>query len=130
MTSGLERRSPGWAPALRSSIGLASAALAHMLFGDVQFSTALALLVGAIPGVLVGAHLSSRAPDRVLRPLLVAILTASAMKLLDVPTGFTVVAVAIALVPAWAVFVRPTLQPRTQRAPIRQVASLGDESTA
>jgi uncharacterized membrane protein YfcA len=87
---------------------VASAALAHLLFGDVQFSTAAALLVGAVPGVLVGAHLSSQAPDRVLRPLLVGILTASAMKLLDVSTGLTVVAVGVALVPAWLVFVRPT----------------------
>jgi uncharacterized protein len=84
---------------------VASAALAHLLFGEVQFATALALLVGAVPGVLAGAHLSSRAPDRVLRPLLVAILCASAMKLLDVSTAVTVGVVAIALVPAWLVFV-------------------------
>jgi hypothetical protein len=43
----------------------------------------------------------------VLRPVLVAILCASAMKLLEVPTAWTVVAVALALVPAWVVFVRP-----------------------
>jgi hypothetical protein len=66
----------------------------------------------------------------VLRPLLVAILTASAMKLLDVPTGYTVVAVAVALAPAWWVFVRPTLRTRAPQTPVRQVASLGDESTA
>jgi uncharacterized membrane protein YfcA len=93
---------------------VASAALAHVLFGDVQFATAGALLIGAVPGVLVGAHLSSQAPDRVLRPLLVAILTASAMKLLDVPTALTVVAVGVALVPAWLVFVRPTLRRAAQ----------------
>jgi uncharacterized membrane protein YfcA len=86
---------------------VASAAIAHLLFGEVQFDTALALLIGAVPGVWVGAHLSSRASDRVLRPLLVAILCASALKLLEVPTWLTVIGVALSLVPAWAVFVRP-----------------------
>jgi hypothetical protein len=85
---------------------VASAAVAHVLFGDVQFSTAVTLLIGAIPGVLLGAHFSSRASDRVLRPTLVGILTASALKLLDASTGVTVLAVVLALVPAWWVFVR------------------------
>jgi uncharacterized membrane protein YfcA len=86
---------------------VASAAVAHLIFGDVQFATAGALLVGAIPGVLLGAHWSSRASDRVLRPLLVGILSASALKLLDVSTALTVLGVAVAMVPAWLVFVRP-----------------------
>jgi hypothetical protein len=42
----------------------------------------------------------------VLRPVLVAVLTASALKLLDVPTWATAFGVAAALVPAWVVFVR------------------------
>lgn len=85
---------------------VASAAFAHLLFGDVRFDTALALIVGALPGVWIGAHLSARASDRILRPLLVAILTASAAKLLDAPTSMTVALVAVALVPAWWVYVR------------------------
>jgi uncharacterized membrane protein YfcA len=85
---------------------VASAAVAHLIFGDVRFDTALWLLVGALPGVWVGAHLSARASDRVLRPLLVAILVASSLKLLDVATVWTAAAVAAALVPAWFVFVR------------------------
>jgi hypothetical protein len=40
------------------------------------------VLLGAVPGVYLGARLSSRAPDRVLRPLLVVALTSSALKLL------------------------------------------------
>lgn len=93
---------------------VASAAVAHLMFGDVRFDTALALIVGALPGVWIGAHLSARASDRILRPLLVAILTASAAKLLDAPTSVTVALVAATLVPAWFVFVRrPTV-----RAPV------------
>ena len=55
---------------------VASAAVAHLFFGDVHFDTAGMLLLGAIPGVLIGAHLSTRASDRMLRPVLVVILTA------------------------------------------------------
>ena len=39
------------------------------------------LLVGAIPGVLAGGRLSSRAPDRLVRPALVMVLAAPGLKL-------------------------------------------------
>src|SRR5262249_48451603 len=37
-----------------------SAAFGHLLFGDVKLGLTLALLLGAIPGVLLGALISSR----------------------------------------------------------------------
>jgi uncharacterized protein len=83
-----------------------SAAVAHLFFGDVQFDTAGILLIGAIPGVLLGAHLSARASDRVLRPALVVILTASAAKLLHASTALTALAVLLAFGMGWWVFVR------------------------
>ena len=43
------------------------------------------VLVGAIPGVYVGARISARASDKYIRPLLVAVLSISALKLLNVP---------------------------------------------
>ena len=58
---------------------------AHLFFGDVSFAVAGSLMVGAIPGVLIGARISSRAPDRIIRPILVVVLVASGAKLLDVP---------------------------------------------
>jgi hypothetical protein len=66
---------------------VASAALGHLLFGDFQMSLTTSLLVGCIPGVYAGARLSSRAPDHAIRPVLVAVLVASALKLLDAPTA-------------------------------------------
>lgn len=66
---------------------VASAALGHLLFGDFQLALTASLLVGCIPGVYAGAHLSSRAPDHVIRPVLVAVLVASALNLLGTPTG-------------------------------------------
>ena len=62
-----------------------AAALGHLFFGDVSFAIAGSLLVGAIPGVLIGARISSRAPDHIIRPILVVVLIASAAKLLDAP---------------------------------------------
>lgn len=61
-----------------------SAALGHALFGDLQLSLAVSLLIGSIPGVYVGARASSRAPDWVIRPILVLVLTLTGLKLFDV----------------------------------------------
>lgn len=66
---------------------VASAALGHLLFGDFQLGLTTSLLVGCVPGVYVGARLSARAPDHAIRPVLVAVLVASALKLLGAPTG-------------------------------------------
>jgi uncharacterized membrane protein YfcA len=66
---------------------VAAAALAHFLVGDFQLSLTASILIGSIPAVYVGARLSVKAPDGVIRPLLVFVLAASALKLLEVPTG-------------------------------------------
>lgn len=65
---------------------VASAAVGHLLFGDFQLALTSSLLVGCVPGVYVGARLSSRAPSHVIRPVLVTVLVASALKLLAVGT--------------------------------------------
>jgi len=58
-----------------------SAALGHLLFGDVSFSLTGSLLVGGIPGVYVGARLSAGAPERILRPTLFVVLVSTGLKL-------------------------------------------------
>lgn len=63
---------------------VASAALGHLLFGDVRFALATSLIIGALPGVYVGARLSSRAPDRITRPILATVLAASGLKLMGI----------------------------------------------
>jgi uncharacterized membrane protein YfcA len=83
---------------------VASAALAHLLFGDFEFALTLSLVVGSVPGVVLGATLSSRAPGGLIRAALAVVLVASALKLLGVPTtavGLSVAAL-VALAPvAW-----------------------------
>ncbi|MFI5910153.1 sulfite exporter TauE/SafE family protein [Dactylosporangium sp. NPDC051541] len=73
-----------------------AAALGHALFGDLKLDLAAAVLVGSVPGVLLGARLSARAPAGVVRAALVIVLIASALKLFAVPTNLVLLVVALA----------------------------------
>lgn len=53
----------------------------HWLMGDVNGTLLTNLLIGSIPGVIVGSYLSSHAPDRVLQPLLAVVLAVSSWQL-------------------------------------------------
>ncbi len=86
-----------------------SAALGHALFGDLKLDIAGAVLVGSIPGVLIGARISSRAPVGLVRVALVVVLLASALKLLTVSTTLTLVVTGAALLVAVAVVTRGRL---------------------
>lgn len=65
---------------------LIAGAIAHIGVGDVDWRVTAALLVGQIPGVWVGARLSSRYDGLKLRYLLMVVLAATALKLLGVAT--------------------------------------------
>jgi uncharacterized membrane protein YfcA len=76
----------------------------HLLFGDFQLGLTASLLVGGIPGVYLGARLSSRANDVVIRPAPALVLVASGLKLLGVDNlrlGLLVVALVLLVVPVW-----------------------------
>lgn len=76
-----------------------AAALGHVFFGHVQAGLTTSLLIGALPGVFIGAQISSRTTANWLRPVLAAVLLASAMKLLNAPSTATgIVAVAVGAV--------------------------------
>jgi hypothetical protein len=89
---------------------VASAALGHILFGDFKLDLTTSLLIGCIPGVYIGARVSAIAPGRLIRRALAVVLTASALKLLDVGNVelAVVLTAAVALAPfAWR-YVRST----------------------
>jgi uncharacterized membrane protein YfcA len=61
---------------------VASASLGHILFGDFRLGLTTSVLLGAIPGVYAGARVSARGASPLVRPALVVVLAASAVKLL------------------------------------------------
>ncbi|WP_407674821.1 sulfite exporter TauE/SafE family protein [Nonomuraea fuscirosea] len=73
-----------------------SAALGHLLFGDFRMDLTVSLLIGSIPGVYLGARISSRAPGGLIRAVLAIVLLASALKLLGANDALTVGALAAA----------------------------------
>ncbi|MBK9475533.1 MAG: sulfite exporter TauE/SafE family protein [Tetrasphaera sp.] len=79
---------------------VAAAALAHIFFGDFQLSLTTSLLIGSVPGVFLGAQLSSKAPGGLVRRALAFVLLASALKLLNVPNGTTGIILVVALLVA------------------------------
>jgi uncharacterized membrane protein YfcA len=76
---------------------VASAALGHVFFGDLHLDLAATILIGSVPGVLLGSRLSSRAPAGVVRAGLIAILLASASKLFGAPNGAVLGAAGVAV---------------------------------
>jgi uncharacterized membrane protein YfcA len=88
-----------------------SAAVGHLLLGDFKLPLTGSILLGAIPGVYLGARLSSRAPDGLLRPVLVIALSASALKLLGMSNAALPVAV-----PGIAAFAFATAIPDLRRS--------------
>ncbi len=83
---------------------VSAAAIAHILVGDFELALTASILIGSVPAVWVGARMSSRAPDGVIRPLLVFVLAASALKLLEVPTttlGFVLLVSGLVAMAIW-----------------------------
>jgi uncharacterized membrane protein YfcA len=74
-----------------------AAALGHILFGDFKMDLTTSLLLGCIPGVWIGAHLSARAPGGLVRRALAFVLLASALKLLNFSNRDTAIVLALAL---------------------------------
>ena len=60
------------------------AGMGHLLLGNVNFGLLLNLLIGSIPGVLVGSWVSTRAPLTFMRYAIALVLGAVAAKLLSV----------------------------------------------
>ena len=84
---------------------VAAAALGHALFGTLDFSIITSVLIGAIPAVIVGAHVSSKSADRYIRPVLVVVLAISALGLLGVTNGWLLAAAIVSVVLLGVVYV-------------------------
>jgi uncharacterized membrane protein YfcA len=89
-----------------------SAAIGHAIFGNLQLGITSSLLIGSIPGVIIGASLSARARDAYIRPVLVSVLALSALKLLNVSNGWLLFVAAVSAVLAGAYLI---VQSRTTK---------------
>jgi uncharacterized protein len=54
----------------------------HWMLGNVDWVLLGSLLLGSVPGIWVGSHISARIPERVLRPIVATVLAAVAVKCL------------------------------------------------
>jgi hypothetical protein len=63
-----------------------AAALGALAFGHVEFAVTTSIVIGSIPAVLVGSFLSSRAPDKVIRPVITFVIFASGLKYVGIGT--------------------------------------------
>ncbi len=87
-----------------------AAALGALAFGHVEFAVTTSIVIGSVPAVLVGSLISSRAPDRVLRPVITFVIFASGLKYVGVGTtalGWTLGIVLVAAGAVWLAYVRP-----------------------
>ena len=58
------------------------AGIGHWFLGSVDWSLLGSLLIGSLPGIWLGSHVSTRVPDRVLRPILATMLVLVGSKLI------------------------------------------------
>src|SRR5205809_1075490 len=88
----------------------AAAALGALAFGHVDFGVTASIIVGSVPAVLIGSLLSSRAPDKYIRPAITFVIFASGLKYVGVPTyplGFVMGGILVAGLAYWLAVRRP-----------------------
>jgi uncharacterized membrane protein YfcA len=87
-----------------------AAALGALAFGHVELSVTTSLIIGSVPAVLVGSFLSSRAPDRYIRPVITFVILASGLKYVGVGTtalGWILVSLLLGAGLAWMAKAKP-----------------------
>jgi uncharacterized protein len=87
-----------------------AAALGALAFGHIEFSVTTSIVIGSVPAMLVGSLISSRAPDRYIRPVITFVIFASGLKYVGVGTtalGWTLGVVLLAGGAFWLAYLRP-----------------------
>jgi uncharacterized membrane protein YfcA len=73
------------------------AGFGHFVAGNVDMHAVGWLLIGSIPGVLLGSNMSIRVPDRALRVCFAVVLVLSGIKIVEVPHASAIVVVTLAV---------------------------------
>jgi uncharacterized membrane protein YfcA len=87
-----------------------AAALGALAFGHVDFAVTTSIIIGSVPAVVVGSFISSRAPDRFVRPAIAFVIYASGLKYIGLGTtelGWVLCATLLAAGIIWAIRARP-----------------------
>ena len=88
----------------------ASAALGALAFGHVELSVTTSVIIGSVPAVVVGSFLSSRAPDRYIRPAITFVILASGLKYVGVGTtalGWILCSLLLVATGVWLTVAKP-----------------------
>src|SRR5947209_2349005 len=97
-----------------------AAALGALIFGHVEFAVTASVVLGSVPAVLIGAFLSSRAPDRYIRPVITFVIFASGLKYVGVDTttlGWVLCGTLLLLGALWAQSAKPWRRREAQVGP-------------
>jgi peptidyl-tRNA hydrolase len=112
----------------------AAAALGALAFGHVEFGVTTAVVLGSVPAVLIGSLLSSRAPDRYIRPVITLVIFASGLKYAGLGTpelGWTLGAVTLAAGGWWLLRARSrSLRRAEPQPPAHRVTSVTSPEAA
>jgi uncharacterized protein len=111
----------------------AAAALGALLFGHVEFGVTVSIVLGSVPAVLIGSFLSSRAPDRYIRPVITFVIFASGLKYVGIGTtalGWVLCAVALAGGGYWLARAQPWRNGRRASAAANGGPANGDSALA
>jgi uncharacterized membrane protein YfcA len=106
---------------LHAAMLLWVAGTGHLIHGNVDLHAMAWLLVGSIPGVLLGSQLSIKVPENALRIAFAFILVLSGIKLVEVPAATTIIEVGVAL-GAVALVVWSIRQVQQRRLPAHDAA--------
>jgi uncharacterized protein len=89
------------------------AGMGHLVAGNVDLGAAGWLLLGSVPGVLLGSQVTVKLPDRLLRIGLATVLALSGVKLLDAPDVLLLLAAAAGIALLAVSAARPRPEPDT-----------------
>ncbi len=79
---GLRPKSVVSTDVFQAAILSTAAAAGHIWAGNVDFHLVGSLLIGSIPGVLLGSKFADSLPDRIIRPILATVLILSGFKMI------------------------------------------------
>src|SRR5207253_5377500 len=82
------------------------AGFGHFIAGNVDMHVVGWLLIGSIPGVLIGSHYSVRIPEAWLRLALADVLAISGLKLVQVPNLYLAIAIGVSVAVGIGVIIR------------------------